>query len=103
MTTTDLGRRHPHHRHRLGLSLPPRRQGTAVPSGEVDAALADPGAGWVWVHLALADTRCRNRIAQHLPVSELTRDVLAGPNTQLRLDSLGHEWLPHRNASILMA
>jgi hypothetical protein len=55
------------------------------------------------VHLALADTRCRNRIAQHLPVSELTRDVLAGPNTQLRLDSLGHEWLPHRNASILMA
>jgi zinc transporter len=62
-----------------------------VPNDQVNAALADPGAGWVWVHLALADKRCRNWIAQHAPVSELARDVLAGPDTHLRLDSLGRE------------
>jgi zinc transporter len=62
-----------------------------VPNDQVDAALADPGAGWVWVHLALADMRCRNWVAQHAPVSELAREVLAGPDTHLRLDSLGHE------------
>jgi zinc transporter len=39
----------------------------------------------------LADTRCRNWIAQHAPVSELAREVLAGPDRHLRLDILGHE------------
>jgi len=62
-----------------------------VPNDQVDAVLADPGAGWVWVHLALADMRCRNWIAKAAPVSELARDVLAGPDTHMRLDILGHE------------
>jgi zinc transporter len=62
-----------------------------VANDQVDAALAEPGAGWVWVHLALADMRCRNWIALHAPVSELARELLAGPDTHLRLDTLGHE------------
>jgi len=49
------------------------------------------GAGWMWLHLALADTRCRAWIAQHAPVSELARDVLAGPDRHLRLDIIGSE------------
>jgi zinc transporter len=96
MTTTDLADTTPITGIVWAYRLRPNGKATAVPTGEVDAALADPGAGWVWVHLALADIRCHNWIAQHAPVSEPTRDVLAGPNTQLRLDSLGHEWLPHR-------
>jgi zinc transporter len=62
-----------------------------VPNDQVDTAIADPGPGWVWVHLALADMRCRNWVAQHAPVSALARDVLTGPDTYLRLESLGTE------------
>lgn len=62
-----------------------------IPNDKVDAALADHGAGWVWVHLALADNRCRSWIAQHAPLSDMARDVLAGPDKHLRLDVLGHE------------
>src|SRR5262249_37149199 len=45
----------------------------------------------MWLHLAPADTRCRAWIAQHAPVSELARDVLAGPDRHLRLDIIGSE------------
>jgi zinc transporter len=65
--------------------------GEYVPNNQVDAALVEPGPGWIWVYLALADVRCRNWIAQHAPVSELAREVLAGPDTHLRLESLGTE------------
>lgn len=70
-----------------------RPDGTAEPiaNDKVEAALAEHGVGWIWLHLALADTRCRNWIARHAPVSELARDVLAGPDRHLRLDILGHE------------
>ena len=47
--------------------------------------------GWLWVHLALPDTRCRAWIAQRAPVSEFARDVLAGPDRYLRLDIVGNE------------
>ena len=65
--------------------------GTATPilNETVDNALAAPGKGWIWVHLGLADMRCRTWIAQHAPVSEFAREVLAGPEQHLRLDSLG--------------
>jgi zinc transporter len=53
--------------------------------------LAEHGAGWVWLHLALADTRCRTWVTQHAPVSELAREVLVGPDRHLRLDILGNE------------
>jgi zinc transporter len=63
----------------------------AIPKDKVEAALADHGGGWVWLHLALADTRCRAWIARYAPVSELAREVLAGPDRHLRLDILGQE------------
>ena len=58
-----------------------RPDGTAevIANTDVDAALADQGAGWIWIHLALADMRCRNWIAQHAPVSELARECWAAP------------------------
>jgi zinc transporter len=62
-----------------------------IPNDDINAALADPGPGWIWVHLALADMRCRNWVGQHAPVSELAREVLTGPDTHLRLESLGNE------------
>jgi zinc transporter len=95
MTTTDLAGATPTNGIVWAYRFRPDGKATAVPRGEVDAALADPRAGWVLVHLALTDIRCRKWIARHAPVSELARDVPAGPDTQLRLDSLGHEWLPH--------
>ena len=58
---------------------------------QVDAALAAPGPGWIWVHLGLADMRCRNWIAAHAPVSELARELLAGPDDHMRLSILDHE------------
>ena len=62
-----------------------------IPNDSVDAALAEHGGGWIWVHLALADKRCRGWIAQHAPLSEMAREVLGGPDKHLRLDILGHE------------
>lgn len=70
-----------------------RPDGTAepIPNEQADAALAQHGEGWIWVHLGLADTRCRAWIMQHAPVSDLAREVLAGPDRHLRLDILGSE------------
>ena len=72
-----------------------RVDGTAEPIAQekIEDALNDRGGGWVWIHLALADTRCRNWVGQHAPVSELARDVLAGPDRHLRLDIVGQEIL----------
>src|SRR5262249_34785692 len=67
--------------------------GTAelIQNDKIETALTAHGAGWMWLHLAPADTRCRAWIAQHAPVSELARDVLAGPDRHLRLDIIGSE------------
>lgn len=64
---------------------------TALDHEHVDAALAAPAPGWIWVHLALADKRCRSWIAHYAPLSEMAREVLAGPDKHLRFDILGHE------------
>lgn len=69
----------------------PDGNATLIPNDTVADALATPDAGWIWVHLGLADTRCRMWIAQAAPVSDLARELLAGPEQHLRLDSLGHE------------
>ena len=63
-----------------------RADGAAEPiaNEQVDAALTDPGAGWVWVHLGLADNRCRAWIAKDAPVSDVARELLAGGDTHLR-------------------
>ena len=70
-----------------------RTDGSATPiaNEQVDATLTNPGAGWVWVHLGLADNRCRTWIANAAPVSEVARELLAGSDTHLRLDIIGHE------------
>ena len=70
-----------------------RADGSAEPiaNEQVDATLKTPGAGWVWVHLGLADNRCRAWIADAAPVSEVARELLAGSDTHLRLDIIGHE------------
>jgi len=91
MTTTDL----PDVAPTTGIVWAYRfgADGTAehIANEQVDAALAAPGAGWVWVHLALADVRCRAWIAQAAPVSELARDLLTSADTHLRLDLFGRE------------
>jgi zinc transporter len=70
-----------------------RPDGAAEPIAQekIETSLNDHDGAWVWLHLALADTRCRNWIGQHAPVSELAREVLAGPDRHLRLDILGKE------------
>ncbi|MBS0245263.1 MAG: hypothetical protein JSR61_01485 [Proteobacteria bacterium] len=67
--------------------------GTAerIANDKVDEMLREPAGGWIWVHLALADTRCRGWITQYAPISEMAREVLAGPEKHLRLDVLGDE------------
>ncbi|HTT49626.1 MAG TPA: CorA family divalent cation transporter [Pseudolabrys sp.] len=61
-----------------------------VPREAADQALADQ-TGWTWVHLSLADARCRVWIAQNTRLSELAREMLVGPDEHLRLDLFGHE------------
>jgi zinc transporter len=91
MTTTDLADATPTTGIVWAFRFRPDGSAEAIPPAQVDAALATHAAGWVWVHLALADTRCRAWIAQAAPVSELARELLTGPETHLRLDILGQE------------
>jgi len=66
--------------------------GTAEPvASEAVAAALESHVGWTWVHLSLADTRCRAWIAQSPCLSELARETLLGPDEHLRLDVLGRE------------
>lgn len=66
--------------------------GTArrVEGESLDAVLAEPG-GWCWVHLALADHRCRSWIAERAPVAPAAREILGGPDEHLRLDLIDNE------------
>jgi len=66
--------------------------GTAIPiaTDQVDAALADT-SGWVWLHLALTDTRAREWIASHAPLTDRGRMSLTGPDDHLHLDVVGRE------------
>src|ERR1700752_1575308 len=51
----------------------------------IDDVLARPG-GWTWVHLALANHRCRDWIAGHAPLSGAAREILTSADDHLRLD-----------------
>ena len=65
-----------------------------TPCTVANDAVADTIAshvGWTWVHLSLADARCRNWIAQSAPLSELAREVLLGADEHMRLDLIGQE------------
>ena len=61
-----------------------------IANDAVEQALANP-VGWTWVHLSLADTRCRSWIAHNTRLSEIAREMLLGPDEHLRLDILGQE------------
>lgn len=67
--------------------------GTAkpIPNEQADQALAEQGEGWTWVHLGLADTRCRTWIAQKAPVTDIARELLTSQDRHLRLDIVGQE------------
>ena len=64
--------------------------GAQLPSGSVDQALASAD-GWTWVHLSLADTRCRAWISHNARLSDLARELLLGPEEHMRMDLLGNE------------
>ena len=62
----------------------------AIAGESMEQALANH-VGWTWVHLSLADTRCRAWVANYGKLSELARETLLGPDEHLRLDVLGQE------------
>lgn len=62
----------------------------ALAGEAVDATLTSP-AGWIWVHLGLADQRARNWVAGHAPISAIAREVLLDKEEHLRLDLVGGE------------
>jgi zinc transporter len=64
--------------------------GEPVAPDAVELAIADR-TGWPWVHLSLADARCRAWIAQSTHLSELARETLLDTDEHLRLDIFGEE------------
>jgi zinc transporter len=91
MDTSNLTDAHPAKGIVWAYRFEPDGSSELVPNDKVEAALISHDGAWVWVHLALADSRCRSWIAQHAPVSEMGREVLSGPDRHLRLDILGQE------------
>jgi len=47
--------------------------------------------GWTWVHLSLADARCRKWIGHSTFMSELARETLLGADEHMRLEVVGDE------------
>ena len=97
MDTSNLADAHPATGIVWAYRFQPDGSAELIPNDKVEAALDSHDGAWIWVHLALADARCRSWIAQHAPVSGLGREVLAGPDRHLRLDILGQEiigWCP---------
>src|SRR5262245_9946543 len=91
MDTSNLADAHPTTGIVWAYRFEPDGSAQLIPNDKVEAALASRDGAWIWVHLALADTRCRSWIALHAPVSEMARDVLGGQDRHLRLDILGQE------------
>lgn len=56
----------------------------------VDKAIA-AGDGWFWIHLSRADTRCRNWVEHHAPLSEIVREILLNDEDHQRLEVHGRE------------
>src|SRR5689334_15275164 len=69
-----------------------RKNGTseALPTDTATGEI-NKGEGWIWIHLGLADTRCRGWIAGHAPISEGARETLLDPDEHIRLDIYGEE------------
>lgn len=49
------------------------------------------GKGWLWLHLGLADTRCRTWLAERAPISDAARETLLDADEHVRLDVFGGE------------
>lgn len=62
-----------------------------LPASAVDAALAESGDGWFWIHLSHADTRCCQWVERHAPLSEIVREILLGDEEHQRLEVYGRE------------
>jgi zinc transporter len=62
----------------------------AILAEAIDQALADH-RGWIWIHLGLADKRCRAWIEQCQAISPLAREMLTDADEHLRLDIVGSE------------
>lgn len=58
-----------------------------------DIALSQIGGeqGWLWLHLGLADTRCRTWLAERAPISDAARETLLDADEHVRLDIFGGE------------
>lgn len=69
-----------------------RADGTAeiLAADAVDRAIA-AGDGWFWIHLSRADTRCRNWVEHHAPLSEIVREILLNDEDHQRLEVHGRE------------
>ncbi|HEV2631245.1 MAG TPA: CorA family divalent cation transporter [Pseudolabrys sp.] len=91
MSTADLADAAPATGIVWAYRFAPDGSAAALRPAEIDVSLASHEPGWVWVHLALADARCRSWIVQHAPVSDSARELLAGSDQHVRLDVLGHE------------
>ncbi|HEX5211285.1 MAG TPA: CorA family divalent cation transporter [Pseudolabrys sp.] len=68
----------------------PDGRGEQVAPDAVERAIAER-TGWTWVHLSLADARCRAWIAQSTHLSEPARETLLDADEHLRLDVFGEE------------
>lgn len=62
----------------------------AIPPEHVDQAIATRD-GWFWVHLSRADSRCRNWVENHAPLSEIVREILLGDEEHQRVEVYGRE------------
>jgi zinc transporter len=69
-----------------------RADGTAeiLAADAVDKAIATSD-GWFWIHLARADTRCRNWVEHHAPLSEIVCEILLNDEDHQRLEVYGRE------------
>src|SRR5262249_1141628 len=91
MDTSNLADAHPTTGIVWAYRFEPDGSAQLIPNDKVEAALASRDGAWIWVHLALANARCRSWIGLQGRVSEMARDVLGGPDRHLRLDILGQE------------
>jgi zinc transporter len=58
--------------------------------GEIGSQHPD-GDGWLWLHLNLADVRCKTWLAERASLSDVARETLLDSDEHVRLDIFGSE------------
>ena len=74
-----------------GLSFAYRfRDGLAEPltAQDIPGALAEPGGGWIWIHLSLTDSFARDWIAQTAPLPDRARQILLSDDDHQLLEPI---------------